>query len=653
MNAVPLVLCGPIVRRVTLDQAAIFLVLREPAKVTLTVTQGDETVMIGSSSTQPLGEALHVIMVRADATQAVKPGTWCHYDIHFETTKGSLALGDRHVLTVSEYPQPIDRLVYRPLDRPGFMTPADELETIRVLHGSCRKPHGAGADALTHGDRLIEQALKSGGVIPQQLLMTGDQIYADDVHDLLLTAIRQVAAALFGTTERTWLAGQYGDQALQPGSRAAFVTRVGSLTSGSARSHLITLGEFVAMYLMVWSPAVWAACDKETLEAIDAHGMLRAFRRGLGRVRRLLANIPSLMIFDDHEVTDDWNLRGAWQAAVRAKPLGRRIVRNALAAYAVFQHWGNCERDLPEGLLDAVGGNSAGAPESLDRLLGGLADPADFHEAMEWHWTWRGPLYQIIGLDTRTRRRFAGDRVSLLSIQAINRLFDATAARADDGTAPRFCIALSATPLLGLKLIEGVQRLVTAINADWADEVDAEPWGHTATYDAMLNRLFHRAPVVVLSGDVHYGFAASSEARSGPYAGRRIINFTASALRNESKWMRRLGWLVPSDRLESADGTDDPTPLYSERTFRVDGEVEFEVTERIEGVALTAPDAPLEQVRLEANTDDARGAILGRSQLGEITLASGTLSQTLHYFKRGDSAAHTRVDTLAFPLEDG
>jgi len=58
-------------------------------------------------------------------------------------------------------------------------------------------------------------------------------------------------------------------------------------------------------------------------------------------VRRALANVPTYMIFDDHDVTDDWNLTARWRDRVRASPAGRRIVANALAAYWAFQGWGN------------------------------------------------------------------------------------------------------------------------------------------------------------------------------------------------------------------------------------------------------------------------------------------------------------------------
>ena len=47
------------------------------------------------------------------------------------------------------------------------------------------------------------------------------------------------------------------------------------------------------------------------------------------------------MIFDDHEVADDWNLNGRWVTRVYGREWGRFIVRNGLAAYTLMQAWGN------------------------------------------------------------------------------------------------------------------------------------------------------------------------------------------------------------------------------------------------------------------------------------------------------------------------
>ena len=47
------------------------------------------------------------------------------------------------------------------------------------------------------------------------------------------------------------------------------------------------------------------------------------------------------MIFDDHDVTDDWNLTADWERIAYGHPFSKRIIGNALVAYLVCQGWGN------------------------------------------------------------------------------------------------------------------------------------------------------------------------------------------------------------------------------------------------------------------------------------------------------------------------
>jgi len=75
----------------------------------------------------------------------------------------------------------------------------------------------------------------------------------------------------------------------------------------------------------------------------DERKRLHEFRATLPQVRRALANIATYTICDDHDVTDDWFLDGAWCRNVLASPLGKRVVRNALLAYCLFQAWGNTD----------------------------------------------------------------------------------------------------------------------------------------------------------------------------------------------------------------------------------------------------------------------------------------------------------------------
>ena len=58
-------------------------------------------------------------------------------------------------------------------------------------------------------------------------------------------------------------------------------------------------------------------------------------------VRWLLSTVPSCMIFDDHDVIDDWNTSAAWLADMRATPWWRERLLSGLMSYWVYQHLGN------------------------------------------------------------------------------------------------------------------------------------------------------------------------------------------------------------------------------------------------------------------------------------------------------------------------
>ncbi|MCH5600863.1 metallophosphoesterase family protein, partial [Niabella ginsengisoli] len=68
---------------------------------------------------------------------------------------------------------------------------------------------------------------------------------------------------------------------------------------------------------------------------------IAAFMNKLPNVSRILANVATYMIMDDHEITDDWFITKRWNNQVLSKPFGRDIIRNGIMAYSVFQDWGN------------------------------------------------------------------------------------------------------------------------------------------------------------------------------------------------------------------------------------------------------------------------------------------------------------------------
>lgn len=73
-------------------------------------------------------------------------------------------------------------------ERPGF-TLKSKLD--RILHGSCRRPHHPSRDGLVRVDEELQKAEQLEDV-PSLLLMTGDQVYADDVAGPMLHAIQCV-----------------------------------------------------------------------------------------------------------------------------------------------------------------------------------------------------------------------------------------------------------------------------------------------------------------------------------------------------------------------------------------------------------------------------------------------------------------------------
>jgi hypothetical protein len=58
-------------------------------------------------------------------------------------------------------------------------------------------------------------------------------------------------------------------------------------------------------------------------------------------LRWLLSTLPTAMIFDDHDVHDDWNTSAAWKAKMSTEPWWAERISGALVTYWIYQHLGN------------------------------------------------------------------------------------------------------------------------------------------------------------------------------------------------------------------------------------------------------------------------------------------------------------------------
>ncbi|HEV3012105.1 MAG TPA: hypothetical protein VG499_02425, partial [Actinomycetota bacterium] len=563
----PLVLAGPMPRRVEPEAVSVFVACSRPRAVRLSIYQGtraDPERLAGTAEagTVPLGASLHVAVVTARPPVPLAPGTVYGYDLGFRRQAGDPGddgpaeadLGSLRLL---------GQLGYRPGHLPSFVLPPERLEQVRLVHGSCRKPHGQRRDALATLDDILSASHADPEMRPQLLFLTGDQVYADDVAPGLLALCQQVGRAALG-----WPAPEplpdvtAGDPRLAPGHRDHLVRHRAGFTGPVLDCHLMSLAEFYGMYLLIWSDTLWPRdpAGAATLPATEADRDTAAvleFARTLPRVRRALANIATYMIFDDHDVTDDWNLHRRWHEHVHGRPLGRRLVQNALAAYAVFQGWGNdpgqFTADRPGGRLLAAlatwDGQEGATCEAVRARLG--LPSADAAAPVRWDYQVDTPSFQALVLATRTPRGFrpGGNGLAapaLLGPAALRgQLGDRFAAR------PRevpVTVLVSAAPVFGHPLIEAKIQLKRIKAIEWHEQgpaaVDREAWSlDPAAFEALLAALVPFRRVVILSGDVHYGFAGSVAYWDRRDGGRqaRFVQCTSTPLKNEDRRTRLLG----------------------------------------------------------------------------------------------------------------
>jgi PhoD-like phosphatase len=402
--------------------------------------------------------------------------------------------------TTYAYEVALDGTVRWPV--PGSGWPASVIRTLepgrplRLAFGSCRiaelmPPRGrqrARHDAEHGLDVLRACALDLRGQPPERwpdlLLMIGDQVYADETGP----------ATCHFISERR-------DPAQPPGYQVADFT------------------EYCFLYREAWSePAV----------------------------RWLLSAVPTAMIFDDHDVHDDWNTSAAWWLEQQAKPWWPGRISGAYLSYWLYQHLGNLP---PAELAD-------------DELLGkvraagdGTAVLTDFAEragrgAAEAQWSYRLTLgrVRVVVIDSRAGRVLADGKRLMVSDREWQWVTESVS-----GDWDHLVIATS----LPLLLPRGVHELEA-----WNEAVCAGAWGkrlartgervrraadleHWAAFGESFTR-FERlltevatgahgrppATVTVISGDIHHSYLAAVELPAGTPAGSAVYQAVCSPMHN-------------------------------------------------------------------------------------------------------------------------
>jgi hypothetical protein len=645
----PLILAGPILRRVDAKLCTVFVALSRDATVEVKLWSGAQrstgigTVETGMGplanvqvQTRKFGEKLHIAMasinMEGPPAVAMAPGMVHSYDVVID---GSENLRSLKLLRDETAASRIDgvhasaplhlALGYRENMLPGFVSPAATLQDLKLAHASCRRPNFKSYDAMGWLDDQMDSGKDDRlAKWPQQLFLTGDQIYADDVAGAHLHMLGNLGQQVIGGVEKLPIDGQRIDLTVAnfpPLRRGITIRQHARFTTTESASHLMSFGEFAAMYLCAWSARVWQplATDAELFNAAlppaaarpyatdfaatytggfsawrddgkvglkaaqDQRAAVEEYRSIVPKVARVLANVSTYMIWDDHEVTDDWNLTGKWVSRVYSQATGQAIIRNGMMAYGLFQGWGNDPQAFTVGnnkdFLDeaaaitaAITAGTTPLPDArMQELLGFPgAGPAN---RMKFHYQVDGRCHRAVVIDTRTRR----DQTLATSVRPPKLLGDTLDEQVPTGPLANgleLLLLVSPAPVLGPSLIDDVMqpaaaRLKDAANAATAllrdinpakpttreeldalltttagnETVDVEGWsGDDAHREALLKKLAGYNRAVILSGDVHYACTLAMDYwRNGTATPSRIVQLTSSGARN--------GWPVEIEGL--------------------------------------------------------------------------------------------------------
>ena len=469
-----------------------------------------------------------------DATVWVETDAACEVEVLGHTARTFEIEGHHYALVrltdlepgkTYEYEVSLDGAKIWPEDENDF--PPSVIRTIapdgklNLSYGSCRvsvpheSPYTLAADAHKDGyerDALWALALRmmreSHERWPDALLLLGDQIYADEVSEGALDFIRSRR-----------------DTNEPPGEQVA------------------NFEEYTRLYWDAWRDPV---------------------------IRWLLSTVPTAMIFDDHDVNDDWNISEAWIRQMHSTSWWEERIIGAFMSYWVYQHLGNLSpRELEEdGLFEEV--QKAKNPT---RILREFAYKAD-REIAGTRWSYHRDFgrVRLIMMDSRAGRVLKEGHRSMVDEEEWAWIVEKATGDFDHlffGTS---------LPLLlgpGLHHLEAASEVVCAggwghpaarLGESVRQLVDLEHW--SAFHDSFteLARLLRSvaagersngeppASVAVLSGDVHHGYLAKMD--FGDDIKTAVYQSTSSPLRNPPglpiRLAMRLGWSERGRRVGEA-----------------------------------------------------------------------------------------------------
>jgi len=534
--SLPLILAGPIVRKSTATEVNLWITTSKPLEGRTTIEFAEQQLYFPITAEQciKVGEHAWVYLLHCQAEFSVNQPIY--YDINTQYGALSELLADTLYGNETQF-----SLIIK--DKADYL-----------LHGSCRNPHYPSKDSLV----IANQQLKTQAISERAslLMMSGDQIYADDVAGPMLMAIQQIipqlglfeeqlpgtsiasCSALYADDRNLYHRGEILPHYIDTNN---FLSRYNLhksrpiFSTTEHENHLITFAEFFVMYLLVWSPTLWENISlPEDLPWLDNKSQqswkteklaIEHFVAGLTDVQQLFAHIPTYMIFDDHDITDDWNLTIGWENAVNGHPLASQVIGNGLMSYFLCQGWGNNPEQFEREFIDDFRQLfKSYQHQQHSQLIWSL------NRFEQWHYVIQTKP-KVVVLDTRTRRwRSESNTNKPSGLMDWEAMLDFQ----HELIGQEAIIIVSAAPMFGVKFIEALQKAMTLLGQPLV--IDAENWmAHAGSANTLLNILTHpKTPqnFVILSGDVHYSFAYDIKLRHSK-SSPDIYQITCSGFKNE------------------------------------------------------------------------------------------------------------------------
>ncbi|MFE4381094.1 alkaline phosphatase D family protein [Streptomyces cyaneofuscatus] len=414
------------------------------------------------------------------------------------TTAYEVLIGERRV-----WPPEDSRLPPSTISTPPVGAAAAEGPGVRVSFGSCRwaAAPGDGNDPVGP-DALVtlaaHLAADPAAERPDVLLLLGDQVYADETS----AATRRRLA-----TRR--------DLREPPGAEVA------------------DYEEYTCLYDESWR-------DPE--------------------VRWLLSTVPSCMIFDDHDVIDDWNTSAAWQEEIRATAWWHERIVSGLMSYWVYQHLGNLSP--AELAADPVYAAVRALPDGTETLRRFAAETDADPARTRWSYQRIFGRVQLLMVDTRAARVLDEGRRAMLDESEARWVRDRVL---EDPAAYDHLLIGSSLPWLLPPLVHDAETWNAALSAGarggrWARfgekvrrAADLEHWAAFPESFGRFTELLRRvgsgpdapATVCVLSGDVHHAYIAEPHWPADTPGGApraRVLQLTCSPVHNSVPRSIRLGF---------------------------------------------------------------------------------------------------------------